>query len=111
MSLFHTVNAEEGKTYAFKYRVRNIYGWSDYSATTFILAASVPSQPPKPTFISSTDNSITVQLYPSLNSHGSTITAYVLEMDDGSKTFAEVTTYKPESFLFTHTVTFAHDSV
>ena len=41
---------EQGITYGFRYRARNIYGWGEWSPTTFILAASVPSTPPIPTF-------------------------------------------------------------
>jgi hypothetical protein len=44
----------KGRTYRFKYRVKNQIGWSDFSTTTYILAASPPSKPPTPTYVSST---------------------------------------------------------
>jgi hypothetical protein len=46
----------KGRTYRFMYRVRNQIGWSDFSITTYILAASPPSKPPAPTYVSSTDS-------------------------------------------------------
>jgi hypothetical protein len=45
----------KGRTYRFKYRVRNQIGWSDFSTTTYILAANPPSKPPAPTYVSSTN--------------------------------------------------------
>lgn len=34
-----------GRTYRFKYRVKNSIGWSDFSDVTYILAAEAPSKP------------------------------------------------------------------
>lgn len=31
LALDATVPAEMGKTYSFRYRIKNIYGWSDFS--------------------------------------------------------------------------------
>jgi len=39
---------------------KNQYGWSAFSPVNYILAASVPQTPRKPSFISATDNSITI---------------------------------------------------
>jgi hypothetical protein len=60
LQLSGLVDTQEGITYGFRYRVRNLYGWSGFSPITYILAADVPSQPPKPTFIHASDNSITL---------------------------------------------------
>ena len=57
------VSVTEGTTYGFRFRSRNIYGWGSWSPTTYILAASVPSAPPVPTFVEASANSITVRLY------------------------------------------------
>jgi hypothetical protein len=46
----------QGSTYAFRYRGMNIYGWGSWSPITYILAATVPSQPSAPTFVSATDS-------------------------------------------------------
>jgi hypothetical protein len=87
--------------YGFRYRVKNVYGWSDFSPITYILAADPPSTPPRPTFVSATDNSISIQLYPSANDNGAFVSSYVLEMDQGSydTVFAEVTSYDQIGFL------------
>jgi hypothetical protein len=50
----------QGSTYGFRYRARNVYGWGEWSPTTYILAARVPDAPPKPAFISATANSISL---------------------------------------------------
>lgn len=34
-----------GVTYTFRFRVRNVHGWSDYSATEQIVANTVPTKP------------------------------------------------------------------
>jgi hypothetical protein len=65
LTLSATVDVSQGKTYAFRYRVLNVYGWSDYSPATFILAASEPEAPSKPKFVQATKNSISIQLEPS----------------------------------------------
>lgn len=38
------VNAQQGITYGFKYRAKNLYGWSQFSPVTYILAAGIPSE-------------------------------------------------------------------
>lgn len=38
-----------GATYLFKYRVKNVHGWSEYSDTVSILAAAIPAIPAAPT--------------------------------------------------------------
>lgn len=37
------VQADMGITYAFRYRAKNLYGWSAFSPLTHVLAASIPS--------------------------------------------------------------------
>lgn len=65
MALQHTVyNVEKSKSYAFRYRARNQYGWSaDWSPITYIFAADPPSKPEAPTFISADETSITFSIY------------------------------------------------
>lgn len=57
----------KGLNYTFGCRVKNIYGFSDWSPVTQIIASSVPEAPCKPSFVSATNNSITLDLYPSEN--------------------------------------------
>ncbi len=84
LSLSATVKAKKGITYAFRYRAKNIYGWGDFSPLTYILAADKPSQPVKPTFVSATDNSISIRMYPSIGDFGAFVTNYYLEIDEGT---------------------------
>lgn len=51
LSLQARVNATKGVKYAFRYRAKNVYGWSGFSPVTYILAAASPSKPPRPHFI------------------------------------------------------------
>jgi hypothetical protein len=50
----------KGNLYRFRYRAKNIIGWSDYSPVAFVLAASKPSAPPAPVYTSSTSSSILI---------------------------------------------------
>jgi len=77
------VKAKKGVTYGFRYRALNLYGWSAFSPTTFILAAAVPAAPPRPAFISASDNSITLRMFPSSDFNGAHVDRYVLEVDQG----------------------------
>lgn len=75
---------ERGRTYAFRYRTLNGAGWSDYSPILYAIAATVPAQPPAPTFVSATGSSISLHFYESPDNGGSKITSYELEMDLGT---------------------------
>jgi hypothetical protein len=55
----------EGRTYRFRCRALNIKGWSEFSAITYILAASAPSKPKLPPILVSVDAlQITVKITP-----------------------------------------------
>jgi hypothetical protein len=54
--------------------------------------AGVPRQPLKPSYISSTDTTITVQLYPSPDTNGAPIQGYRLYRDIGGDDSDGVTT-------------------
>lgn len=49
-----------GLKYRFRFSVSNINGQSEYSSTSYIYALSPPSIPPRPTFISATDQEVTL---------------------------------------------------
>jgi hypothetical protein len=69
-----------------------------------MLMAGVPTAPPTPTYISSTDTSITVQFYTTSNSNGSPITSYEVwrDLGDGmSEMTHKETTYDGSSMQFT----------
>ena len=38
-----SAQVSKGGTYRFRYRAKNVYGWSDYSPVAYLLVASVPS--------------------------------------------------------------------
>ena len=40
-----TQDIVSGETFNFRYKARNIFGWSDYSESVAIIASDVPSQP------------------------------------------------------------------
>ena len=60
-----------GLMYRFKYRSENINGFSLWSPVTYIKAATVPSRPPTPAFLTATSSSVTLLLYSSLYNRGS----------------------------------------
>jgi hypothetical protein len=64
-----------GTMYRFRYRSENVNGYSDWSPVTYITAATVPSRPPTPEFSTATATSITINVFSSLDSKGSEITA------------------------------------
>lgn len=44
-----TTGVQSGRSYRFRVRARNIYGWGDYSAYTTVKAATLPSIMQAPT--------------------------------------------------------------
>lgn len=74
-----------------RYRCKNFIGWSDWSVHSYLLMAGVPVTPARPTYISSTDTSISIQLYQSSYSNGSPIMGYEVWLDEGDNT-SEVNT-------------------
>ena len=59
-------NVKKGLSYRFRYKVKNVIGFSDYSDTVSLLAASVPDAPQPVTYFSSTATEITVKINASL---------------------------------------------
>jgi hypothetical protein len=51
-----------GRSYRFQYRAQNLIGWSQYSPTTSITAASQPDAPSTVTYVSSSASAIKVQV-------------------------------------------------
>lgn len=109
--LTHTyTSVTQGTTYGFRYRAKNQFGWGDYSDVTYIVAATVPSAPPKPEFVSATDSSISLSFSLSSDNGGSTITGYKLQKSTDGSSFSD-TNYVESSFSLTHTLTTAADSL
>lgn len=82
---------EKGQQIQARYRCKNIIGWSDYSSSGYLTNAGVPSQPPKPTYVTSDSTSITVEILPVESNNGATVTAYELWRDDGDYSSAVAT--------------------
>lgn len=61
----------------------NINGWSEWSPTTYIRAAIVPSPPPAPKLVSATLTTINLEFHRSPDNGGSEITSYELYINDG----------------------------
>lgn len=80
-----TEGIERGKIYRFRYRVRNINGWSQFSEIGYITAFSTPSIPPAPQFVSASTTSVTVNLFYSEDDNGSHIKLYELWIDQGNE--------------------------
>lgn len=60
--------------YRFRYRSKNINGYSAWSPITYVKASTVPSRPPAPVFKTSSADSVTLTLYSSTENKGSEIT-------------------------------------
>lgn len=110
---YTTSNITKGKSFGFRYRAKNIYGWGDYSDPIYILAASVPSAPVEPTLSVASDNSITLNMELCPDNGGSPIIGYYLYMNTGTdgSTLSRLATYSSTSFLMTHTVDTTNDAI
>jgi len=103
---FIDTNVDKGTTYRYKYRGRNINGWSDFSDIGHLIAADVPSQPEIPTLTSVTTDTIVLQLYSPLDTGGDEIILYELERDAGAlnTAFIPVVSYLGSTLTATLTV-------
>ena len=85
LQLYFTVTRGivKGEPFQFRYRAINSIGVGPWSDLVQITAASVPVAPPKPYYISSTADSITVGLDATTDNGGLRIDDYVLYRDEG----------------------------
>ena len=51
-----------GRNYRFRFRSKNVNGYSDYSDIAYIYAFSIPGTPAAPIFSSATDTEVTLAL-------------------------------------------------
>lgn len=101
-----TKNIVKGNTYSFRYRAINAVGPGGWSPITEINAATIPMAPPKPTYVSSDDTSITLSFSFSHDNGGSKIIRHRLYRDLGdlsSDIDNEETLYDGVSSTFTIT--------
>lgn len=104
---------QPGGLYRFRYRARNVNGWSGWSSLSYIRAASVPARPPRPLLLSVDATTIRVQLVRASHDGGSAILGYELYRNQGSGTvdFINVTTFAPYAQVMTHTMSVANDGM
>lgn len=82
-----TTGLVRGEDYTFRYRAINQVGASPWSETVIIKAAGEPPAPVRPTYLSSTATSITLEFYHDIvDNGGSQITSYKLKRDEGNST-------------------------
>jgi hypothetical protein len=82
LTSYTLINITKGETYFFRYRVKNVIGWSPYSAETSSVAADAPSKPATPLSVvgDATASSVTLQFdLETVDDNGSPITSYRLE--------------------------------
>lgn len=70
-----------GRQYRLRYRALNFNGWGELSEIGYIKAATTPSIPPAPVFVSSSNSQITLLLLPPLDNGGVDISSYKLWVD------------------------------
>lgn len=73
----------KGRDHIFRYRAKNAIGWGPYSSEGSILAATVPSPPLSPVFVSFSAATLYIQIRHSEDNGGSEITSYELHVDAG----------------------------
>lgn len=80
----HTDGVIKGTTYRFRYRAKNVHGFGDFSPELEVLAATVPSSPPRPTLTSVSSTSISLSFSATTDNGGSPIISYELWVDRGT---------------------------
>ena len=86
LRLWHTVTEgiTKGTLYRFRHRARNSIGWGPFSDYGFVLAATVPTKPPAPEYVQSSNTTIDLSFAQSNDDGGSPILGYKLFADAGN---------------------------
>lgn len=92
-----------GQTYYFKFRVKNMYGWSVFSNEGTAIASQAPAKANIPQIASYSATTIVLNLDLNIDSKGSDITAYELYWATTAtpSTFTQIGTYDGISSTFT----------
>jgi hypothetical protein len=102
MALKYAVSGlTKSNTYAFRYRARNLYGWSAYSPVTMILVASEPGMAAKPTFVSADDNNINVVLNLNTENKGASVIEHEISISSDGTTYTPLIGYDGTSLSYT----------
>jgi len=78
-----TTNITKGELYTFRYRAINQVGFGAWSPIAILQAATVPSPPGMPQYVSSTATTITLSLTQSNDNGGNKIIKHILKRDGG----------------------------
>lgn len=117
LAIQHTVyDVQKGMTYAFRYRAKNVYGWSeDWSPIMYEVAADVPDAPSAPTLVGASDTTFTVAISLPLGDGGEILTGIELWRDAGDQldnpVYTQVSTYDAAGASPTHTLSVAADAI
>jgi hypothetical protein len=98
-----TQNITKGRSFRFMYRAKNAVGWSPFSAVSTVLAATVPSAPKAPYFLSFSDSTLRIVVPRSSSDGGDTISTYELWVDAGddfTSTFTKLTGYSNNQMVY-----------
>ena len=98
-----TQNITKGRSFRFMYRAKNAVGWSPFSAVSTVLAATVPSTPKAPYFLSFSDLTLRIVVPRSSSDGGDTISTYELWVDAGddfTSTFTKLTGYSNNQMVY-----------
>ena len=111
LSIFQVKGLIRGRSYSFRFRVKNAIGWSDFSDVTSGVVAVPPAKLARPELMSVDDSSITIKLNTNVDSGGSVVTQYILQRNEGTagSAFTQVSTYPSGSL--SHTVSIANDGL
>ena len=94
LGLTYTVSGlTKSSTYGFRYRSRNLYGWSEYSPISYLLVATEPGRAARPTFISADNENILVDLNLNTQNRGSDITRHELAVSTDGLTYTSLISY------------------
>lgn len=112
MALTATISGlTKGETYKVRYRAANAKGYGDYSAVTYMLAATTPTAPSAPTFTSSTATDLVIGLDTSTDNGGDSITSYTLYINAGDDSEPTTSVASYNSGDVTHTLNDVTDSL
>ena len=73
----------KGNSYAFRFRARNAYGWSDYSPIVYLTVAGKPEKPSTLVLNSFSSTQIVLEVPTVVDDGGSPITSLIFEYADG----------------------------
>ena len=85
------------------YRAKNLVGWGPFSAVSTVLAATVPSAPKAPYFLTFSNLTLSIVVPRSASDGGDAITGYELWVDAGddfTSSFTKLPGYSTNSMVY-----------